>query len=165
MFFKIGVFKQTFHNIRKKAPVLQSILNKTADLRTCIFIKKVIPTQVFPCEYCIAKFLKTTFSWNTFCSFYFSQILYDDITLWTSLGRKLTFFIFIVLLLCFWFTGIPGLWTQELVSERMTLDAGCRMLDSGTWTLGVGLWMLDPGRWTLDAGRRTLNVRLWTLKL
>ena len=37
------------------------------------------------------------------------------------------------------YTGIPGLWTQEL---------------------DTGLWMLEPGRWTLDAGRWTLDAGL-----
>ena len=39
----------------------------------------------------------------------------------------------------FWYTGIPGLWTQEL-------DAGLWTLDSGRWTLGAGPWTLNPGR-------------------
>ena len=42
------------------------------------------------------------------------------------------------------YTGIPGLWTQEL-------DAGLWTLDSGRWTLDAGLWTLDSGRWPLDA--------------
>ena len=42
------------------------------------------------------------------------------------------------------YTGIRGLWTQEL-------DAGLLTLDSGLWTLDVGRWALDAGRWTLDA--------------
>ena len=40
------------------------------------------------------------------------------------------------------YTGIPGLWAQEL--------------DARLWTLDAGRWTLDTGRWTVDAG-------LWTL--
>ena len=43
------------------------------------------------------------------------------------------------------YTGLPGLWTQEL-------DVGLWMLDSGRWTLDDGRWALDDGRWTLDVG-------------
>ena len=64
-------------------------------LKTCIFIKKEIPTQVFSCECCIAKFLRTAFLWNTFCSLYFSAILCDNRTLWTSLGTKWRFLYFL----------------------------------------------------------------------
>ena len=44
------------------------------------------------------------------------------------------------------YTGIPGLWTQEL-------DAGLWALDSGRWILDTRLWTLDSGRWMLDCGR------------
>ena len=54
------------------------------------------------------------------------------------------------------YTGIPGLWTQEL-------DTGLWTLDSVYWTLDTGLWTLDSGRWTLDAGFWTLDSGLWTL--
>ena len=35
----------------EKTPVLESLFNKAADLKACIFIKKEIPTQMFCCEY------------------------------------------------------------------------------------------------------------------
>ena len=64
-----------------------------------------------------------------------------------------------------WYTGIHGLWTQELDVGLWTLDPGRWNLDSGRWTLDAGLWTLNPGRWTLDSGLRTLNARLGMLKL
>ena len=35
----------------QKAPVLESLFNKAAGIKACIFITKEIPAQVFPCEY------------------------------------------------------------------------------------------------------------------
>ena len=65
-----------------------------------IFINKDIPPrQVFSCQYC--EIYRTIFLKDTFCSLYFSKILSDDTILWTSLGTKLIFFIFLVPLLCF----------------------------------------------------------------
>ena len=55
---------------------------------------------MFSYEYCevfINRFLLEHF----LCSLYFSEILRDDGILWTSLGEKVTFFIFLVLLLSF----------------------------------------------------------------
>ena len=45
------------------------------------------------------------------------------------------------------YTGIPGLWTQELDAGLWTLDAGLRTLDSytGLWTLDVTLRKLGSG--------------------
>ena len=91
--------KQVFLKISQcsqKTPAFEPLVNKAGALKACIFIKKEIPTQVFSCEYC--DFFKNSFLWNTFCSLYF---LCDDRILWTSLGTKLTCFIFLVLLLCF----------------------------------------------------------------
>ena len=39
MFFAIGVLK-TFHNIHRKAPVLESLFNKVAGLKACNFIER-----------------------------------------------------------------------------------------------------------------------------
>ena len=50
------------------------------------------------------------------------------------------------------YTGIPGLWTQELDAGLWTVDAGIWTLDFGRYTLDAGLWTLDSGSWTLDAG-------------
>ena len=71
--------------------MLEFILNKPAHLKACISIKKEIPTQVFSCEYCTAKPLRTVLLWNTFCSLYLSEILCNDGTLWMSLGTKWRF--------------------------------------------------------------------------
>ena len=49
----------------------------------------------------IAKLLRTIFLKNTSCSLNFSEILSDNRILWTSLGKKLIFFIFFVPLLWF----------------------------------------------------------------
>ena len=88
-------------NIRKKTLVLEFLFNKAADLKACFFIKKNIPTSVFSFEYC--EIFKNSF-WNTFCSLYFSKNLCDDRILWTSLGTKLKFIIFLLLLYyCFVF--------------------------------------------------------------
>ena len=80
--------------------MLESPFNKSAALKACAFIKKEISAQVFSYEYCevfINRFLLEHF----LCSLYFSEILRDDGILWTSLGEKVTFFIFLVLLLSF----------------------------------------------------------------
>ena len=53
--------------------MLAFILNKTARVKTCSLIKKEIPTQVFSCEYCIVKFLRTAFLWNNFCYYTFPK--------------------------------------------------------------------------------------------
>ena len=58
MFLKIDVLKNFYH-IHKKAGVLESLLNKFADLRACIFIKKRLQHRCFPVN--IAKFLRATF--------------------------------------------------------------------------------------------------------
>ena len=71
-FFKIGVLKN-FSILARK--YLCWILNKTAPVKACTLIKKEIPTQVFSCEYCIAKFLRTVYCGTisvhcTFLKFY-----------------------------------------------------------------------------------------------
>ena len=48
-------------------------MNKTARVKACSLIKEEIPIQVFPCEYCIAKFLRTAVLWNTFCYYTFPK--------------------------------------------------------------------------------------------
>ena len=91
--------KQVFLKISQclqKTPVFESLFNKAGALKACIFIKKEIPTQVFSCEYC--KIFKNSFLVKHFL---FIILLRDDRILWTSLGTKLTCFIFLVLLLCF----------------------------------------------------------------
>ena len=41
-----------FRNIHSEISVLESLLNKVAELQACNVIKKTTPTQVFSCEYC-----------------------------------------------------------------------------------------------------------------
>ena len=48
-------------------------MNKTARVKFRFLIKKEIPIQVFSCEYCIAKFLRTAVLWNTFCYYTFPK--------------------------------------------------------------------------------------------
>ena len=48
-------------------------MNKTARVKVCSLIKKEIPIQVFSCEYCIAKFLRTAVLWNTFYYYTFPK--------------------------------------------------------------------------------------------
>ena len=80
----------------QKTPVFEFLFNKDGALKACIFIKKEIPTQVSSCEYC--EIFKNSFLVQHFL---FNILLRDDRILWTSLGTKLTCFIFLVLLLCF----------------------------------------------------------------
>ena len=80
----------------QKTPVFESLFNKVGVLKTCIFIKKEIPTQVSSCKYC--EIFKNSFFVQHFL---FIILLRDDRILWTPLGTKLTCFIFLVLLLCF----------------------------------------------------------------
>ena len=51
MFFKIGVFKNV-SIFSKKTSMFESLFNKAAGRKVCVFIKKDTPTQVFSCEYC-----------------------------------------------------------------------------------------------------------------
>ena len=91
--------KQVFLKISQcsqKTPVFESLFNKAGALKACIFIKKEIPTQVSSCEYC--EIFKNSFLVEHFL---FIILLRDDRILQTSLGTKLAYFIFFVLLLCF----------------------------------------------------------------
>ena len=113
MFFKIAVLKN-FHSIVRKTPVLESLFNKVAGLKACIFIKKETPTQVFYYKYC--GILKNSFFCRTpHCSLYFSVVLSDDRILCTFLSTKLTFLIFLVPLLWFptWSMVIPYLFSNQ----------------------------------------------------
>ena len=94
IFFKISVLKN--FKMFAKTPVFESLFNKAGALKTCIFIQKEIPTQVFSSEYC--EIFKNSFLVEHFL---FIILLRDDRILWTSLGTKLTCFIFLVPLLCF----------------------------------------------------------------
>ena len=89
VFLKISQYSQ-------KISVFEPLFNKAGTLKTCVFIKKEIPTQVFSCEYC--EIFKNSFLMEQFL---FIIVLCDDRILWTSFGAKLTCFIFLVLLLCF----------------------------------------------------------------
>ena len=82
--------KQVFLKISQcsqKTLAFESLFNKAEGLKASIFIKKV-----FSCEYC------ETFKNSLLVErFLFIILLCDDIILWTSLGIKLTCFIFLVL--------------------------------------------------------------------
>ena len=92
MFFEIGVLEN--FSMSAIALVFDSLFNKAGGLKTCIFIKKEIPTQVFSCEYC--GIFKNSFLLEHSL---FIILLCDDRILWTSLGARLTCFMFLVLLL------------------------------------------------------------------
>ena len=49
-----------FRNIHRKTPVMETLLNKVADLKACKFIKKWLQHRCFPKN--TAKFLRTAFS-------------------------------------------------------------------------------------------------------
>ena len=91
MFFKIGVLKNFSIFARKLLCWRLFLIN--------LLLKKRFQHRCFPVN--IAKFLRIAVLWSTFYSLYFFEILCDDRILWTSLGTKLTFFIFLVLLHCF----------------------------------------------------------------
>ena len=98
MFFKIGVLKN-FSICARKLLCFSLFFIKLQAWRPAFLLKKRFQHRCFPVN--IAKFLRTVFLWNTFCLLYFSEILFDDKILWMSLVTKLTFFIFLVPLLCF----------------------------------------------------------------
>ena len=83
MFLKIGVLKNFL--IFEKKQLCLSLLIKLHALRPAFLLKQRFRHMRFPVN--IAKFLKTAFLWNSVCSLYFSEILYDDRIPWTSLGR------------------------------------------------------------------------------
>ena len=89
MYFKIGVLKN--FSMFAKNTLFESLFNKAEGLKAYIFIKKV-----FSCDYC--EIFKNSLLVEPFL---FIILLCDDRILWTSLGTKLTCFIFLVLLLCF----------------------------------------------------------------
>ena len=57
-FLENQIFK-IFYNIHRKTPVLESLLNKVADLKVHNFIEKRLENRYFPVN--IEKFLRTTF--------------------------------------------------------------------------------------------------------
>ena len=57
-FLENQIFK-IFYNIHRKTPVLESLLNKVADLKVRNFIEKRLENRYFPVN--IEKFLRTTF--------------------------------------------------------------------------------------------------------
>ena len=89
---RICTFKQVFLKISQcsqKIPVFESRFNKAEDPKASIFTKRV-----FSCEYC------EIFNNSLLVEqFLFIILLCEDGILWTSLGSKLTCFIFLVLLL------------------------------------------------------------------
>ena len=68
MFFKIGVLKN-FSMFAKKHLCSSLFLIKLGPWRPAFLLKKRFQHRCFPVN--IAKFLRTAFLWNTFCSLYF----------------------------------------------------------------------------------------------
>ena len=62
IFFKTGALKKS-RNIQRKTPMLESLFNKAAGLKSCNFVKKKALAHMFSCEYC--KIFKNIFLWNT----------------------------------------------------------------------------------------------------
>ena len=92
----VGRCSSKISQCSQKTTVFESLFNKAGGLKACIFIKKEIPTQVSSCEYC--NNFKNSFLVEHVL---FILLLCNDRILWTSLGTKLTCFIFLVLLRCF----------------------------------------------------------------
>ena len=92
IFFKIAVL---FLNIVKKTPMSESLFNKDVSLNVWSFIKKEVPKQLHPCEYCeIVK--------NSFCIDYLLiVVLFRNFTYSLSVfGYKIdTFYISCVIAL------------------------------------------------------------------
>ena len=57
-FANIHHILENFTNFAEKTPVLESLLNKVADLKTCNFIKRRLQHRCFPVKF--AKFLRTS---------------------------------------------------------------------------------------------------------
>ena len=93
------VFLKISQYLQENSCVGVSFFIKLQAWRSAFLLKKRFQHRCFPVN--IAKFLRAAFLRNNFCSLYFSEILCDERILWTSLGTKLAFFIFLVLLLCF----------------------------------------------------------------
>ena len=96
MLFKITVLKN-FAVLSRKHLCWSLHLLKLLTWRPAFLLKKRLQRRFFPVN--VAKFLSSFY--RTHLVDYFSEILCDDRSLWTSLGTKLTFFIFLVSLLCF----------------------------------------------------------------
>ena len=102
--FKWNSQKQPFADVLKNVLMFAKnlcsrlFLIKLGAWRPAFLLKKRFQHRCFPVN--IAKFLRTA---NSFLveHFLFIILLRDDRILWTSLGTKLTSFIFLVLLLCF----------------------------------------------------------------
>ena len=93
MFLKMAVLKR-FAIAVKKTPIVECLFNKFAGLYACILLKRNFNTVVFFINFYEQVFCRTPHS-----SLFF-ETLCDDRTFWTSLGAKLTFFIFHVPFLC-----------------------------------------------------------------
>ena len=81
--------------IVKKTPVLESLFNKVAGLKTCIFIKIETPIQVCSCEYCEifreSFFCRTSHVHYTFQKFFVILEFFERVRVQNT---KLRFFIF-----------------------------------------------------------------------
>ena len=120
---------------------------------------------MFSYEYCIAKFLRTAFLWNTFCSLYFSEILCDNRTLWTSLGTKWRFSYF--LYYCFVFLhnssvriGSPWLFRTCFQTKVFSKRNFCRLNKAGSSTILTELLSIRNNCTTLATSPSNL---LWKM--
>ena len=98
VFFKIAVLK-SFAILLTKHLCYTVLLIKLQAWRPAFPIKRRLRHWCFSEN--IAKILRAAILLNTSCSLHFSEILCGNRILWTSLGTKLTFFIFLVPWLCF----------------------------------------------------------------
>ena len=84
MFFKIGVLKN-FSMFAKKHLCSSLFLIKLGPWRPAFLLKKRFQHRCFPVN--IAKFLRTAFLWNTFCSLYFYVMIEFFGRLWVQNWR------------------------------------------------------------------------------
>ena len=99
MFLKIAVLKN-FGITVKKTPVLECLFNKLAGIYACIFIKRRLQDRCFLKKFStkIFNFLTALFVEHLTVHYTFSKFYVIEF-FWTSLGTKLTSFIFLVPLL------------------------------------------------------------------
>ena len=80
MFFTIH-FLKNIANFCRKTPVLESLFNKVAGLRACIFIKKRLQHRCFPVTFHLRIFKNTLQNTSGGCFWIGSQLLYCFATL------------------------------------------------------------------------------------
>ena len=134
MFLKIYLCSQ-------KMPVFESHFNKAEDLKASIFIKKV-----FSCERC--EIFKNSLLVEQFL---FIMLLCEDGILWTSLGTKLTCFIFLVLLLFSFITLV----LKSRLHSYFVLVFISKFLESVTF---AGIAMPAPALFWLNRSEATAEL-------